>query len=310
MPSGFGGGSSGGGHSGGGGGGSSGGGGWGSSGGGHSRPPRSYGYRNGHRVVFIHGSSGPYMRTSSSAILTILRILLFVCIFGCFIMGSIWSTENNFKAEIEKDFVYYQEMISNAQAKEAQGQDYIIDATVTGIYTRYDSDGKYRILYKFQTQNGIGIDGYTFDTYTKEEAEAVRAQGYIEIAVDQNPITTYTDSIDVAYANTTLDDDGQYVYRKREANKDLTIAICFGVGIVLFAVLQIVLTKKFTKKDNGESTANATNTTKDNEAEQKYSYTTNVNYPPRKKRKCLYCNSRIKDGEDTCSRCGASVHDE
>lgn len=308
MPSGFGGGSSGGGHSGGGGGGHSGGGGW--SGGGHSRPSRSYGYRGGHRVVFISGSSGPYMRTSHSALITFLRVLMYICIVGCFITGSLCMNENSFKHEIERQYTYYQQLVSNAKIQEAQGRDYIIEAIAYSCYPRYDSNGKYRILYKFETMSGSYNDGYTFDTYTKEEAEAIVKNGYITIAVDSYPITMYTDSVDVEYGNTTLEDDGQYVYTVKKVNKLLTIAISFGAGILILGVLQVVLTKKFTKKEDEKDLAEALKPSGGDSSQQTYSHTTNVNYPSRKKRKCVYCNSRIKDGEDTCSRCGASIRDE
>lgn len=308
MPSGSrggGGGSSGGGHSGGGGGSS--GGSW---GGGHSRSPRSYGYRHGHRVVFIHGSSGGYMRTSHSALITFLRILMIICVFGCFISSTLWSAEKDFKADIENEYTYYQEMISNAEANEALGQDYIIKAAIRGIYTRKDSSGKYRVLYKFQTITGDYNDGYTFDTYTKEEAEAIRAQGYIEIAVDSCPLTASTDSIDIAYKNTTLDDDGQYLYVKKQINKFMILTISCIAGIIVFGALQPILTKKFTKNDDGEVPANYKQSSVEGQTEQKYSYTTNVNYPPKKRRQCMYCKARIKDGESSCSKCGASVRDE
>ena len=304
MPSG----SRGGGHSGGGGrsggGHSSGGWGGGRSGGGH-RTPRSYGYRNGHRVVFLHGSSGEYMRTSHNAFLVFLRVLMFIAIFFCFAMGTSYSASNQFIDGIKKDYNHYQQMIDNAKSKEQQGYNYIISADVTGVYTEYDSSGKWYIEYTFKSQNGSLIEGYTFDTYTKERAQEIQSISTIEIAVDRNPITIFTDSIDVEYETTTLEDDGQYLYHIKKLNGYKVGSICSIVLLIACVVLMPILTIKFTKDDSAESVQQALDPA--NQVASGTQTATTTQTVVSQKRYCAYCNSKLKDGEYTCSRCGATV---
>lgn len=310
MPSGS---RGGGGHSGGGrsGGGHSGGG-W--SGSGHGGSHRHYGYRGGHRVIFMHGSSGSYMRTSHNAILVFMRVLMFICFMLAIAHGTMWSNENDFKQSIERDYNRYQQMIAIAKTKEEQGFDYIIKANVTRIATEEDSCGKWYIEYFFNDSFDSPVEGYTFDTYTKERAMEIKEQGWIEIAVESLPIFSNTDSIDVEYANTTLTDDGQYLHTLNLIKKGKNVTIISGAVLLGLIIFSAILTNKFTVKEETDLA-----TTNDETADQPSAETANtagefgsLSKPTAHthiRRKCAYCNSRIKDGEVSCSKCGATIRD-
>lgn len=283
-------------HSGGGGhsGGFSGGGSWGShSGGSHgsSSYTISSGKRNGRSVVIFTGLGGHNGRYIGSSIFTLFVIMMIIgfmmFVFGFSSIGSPAEVKENY----QHDYNYYQSMIRYAE----NHPEYMLVAGAT-ITDRFIGKGgnKYYLTYEFYTSvDNEVVKGYTYTTYTLEDLERPELQVGQTIVLALNckntQITLSTDSIDLNYKNTKLEDDDDFIYDYNSAKKSVGIGITIsiiGVALIVGAVILFVLKQK--KDDNPESS-------------------TVEPVQEKKKEYCKYCGTLLKDGALKCDNCGASV---
>lgn len=188
---------------------------------------------------------------------------------------------------IETDYAYYQSMIDEAKS----GEGAIVDATVRGKFYNDYAD-KWYIVYTIPTEYGGDLEGYTYSCYTLGEVNRYRPGSTIRVAVDSVPITMETDSIDMDYENTTLEDDGEYIAKQDElVEVTTTYVIAILIDLSLAAIIVVVLLKK--KQVEGQSTKKQVSTTTTTTATSTDKY-------------CDYCGSLIEKGSKKCSSCGAS----
>ena len=210
--------------------------------------------------------------------------MIFACIV-CLIIAIAWifgiTSSNQAVKKIENDYVYYQDMIAYAE----DHPDHIIEANVQTFYEN-ENCGKYYVTYYFYTASSQRVDGYTFSIYTFEQAREIKHNGTIQLAVDEYPLTTQTDSINMDFKNLPLSEDGEYIVAK---NQIKTIVIIEAVLIGVF-VLLVVLTIRAIK----------TNVEKVPEGEQ-----------PKMSKKyiCTYCGAKLREEDTTCPKCGSSTID-
>lgn len=286
-------------HSGGGGhsGGFSGGGSWGSHSGSHSSGNGSSSYtilsgkRNGRSVVIFAGFGGHNGRYIGSNIFAVFVVMLILGIMFLAIgFGSIGSPAE-VKQNYQHDYDYYQSMIRYAE----NNPEYML---MTGaiITDRFIGKGgnKYYLTYEFYTSvDHKVVKGYTYTTYTLEDLERPELQVGQTIVLALNckntQITLSTDSIDLNYKNTKLEDDDDFIYDYNNAKKSVGIGITisiFGVALIVGAVVLFIVKQK-----------------KDDETEP-----STISVPKEKKKEyCKYCNSLLKEGALKCDNCGASV---
>ena len=289
-------------HSGGGGhsGGFSGGGSWGGHSGGSHRSGSdsssytiSSGKRNGRSVVIftgLGGHNGRYIR-SSVFTLFVIMIMMFgfmLFVFGLGSMGSPAEVKENY----QHDYNYYQSMIRYAE----NNPEYML-TTGAIITDRLIGKGgnKYYLAYMFYTSiNHQAVKGYTYTTYTLEDLERPELQVGQTIALALNckntQLTFSTDSIDLNYKNTTLEDDGDFIYDYNIAKKSVDIGITISlIGVALIIVGAVILFVLKQKKDDNPELS------------------TVESVQEKKKEYCTYCGALLKDGALKCDNCGASV---
>lgn len=251
------------------------------SGGSSARNYRPRGIRHGRSVVFLGGkNSGKYMYSWADSLCSILIVILFF-VGSSFAIAfmAIPSIDADIRI-IENDYEYYQTMIDYAELH----PEYIIEGTVINPYYNEDAD-KWYVAYYFYTSYGVENRGYTFSIYTAEEAASFHAGDTILLAVNELPLTGYTDSINMDYKDMPIEQDGEYVTCLNGKNN----AIIFGTisGIVTFGIIValIVIRKKTIKIDDQPTKTQAT--TKST------------------KRYCPYCGSTISAKAEKCKNCGA-----
>lgn len=195
----------------------------GGSGGGRRRYGRSYG---GHRTIIFFGRGGV------ASVFSALAIFALVVAIVCTMVAS--GNKSSLK-HIETDYLYYQDMIDDAYAKQAKGDSsYLVDGIIKSKF-QSDTCDKWYVTYYFLDKDGEKVDGYTYSIYTWDQVRGLDAGEIIKLAVDSNPITQDTDSINVDYKNTTLEDDGEYVeiLKIRNIMKTVAISLYIVAGALL-----------------------------------------------------------------------------
>ena len=287
-------------HSGGGGhsGGFSGGGSWGghsggshSSGNGNSLYTISSGKRNGRSVVIFTGFGGHNGRYIGSNIFTLSVVMLIfgfmLLVFGFSSMGSPAEVKQNY----QHDYDYYQSMIRYAE----NNPEYMLTTGAT-ITDRFIGKGgnKYYLTYEFYTSaDNEAVKGYTYTTYTLEDLEKSELQVGQTIVLALNckntQITLSTDSIDLNYKNTKLEDDDDFICDYNNAKKSVGIGVTISIiGVALIAGSVILFVVQQKRDENPESSTVAP-------------------VQEKKKEYCKYCGALLKDGTLKCDNCGASV---
>ena len=204
----------------------------------------------------------------------------------CLIMAVVWAFCISWTIKgvqkIEKDYIYYQDMITYAEAH----PDHIIDATVQTFHEN-ENCGKYYVTYYFYTTaDHEEVYGYTFSIYTYEQARDIKYNGTIQLAVDEYPLTDQTDSINMDYKNLPLEADGEYQVAKKDVMFNVIAEIvldCVTVFLILSAIKEL-------KKDVEQVP----------EGQQPKML---------KKYICTYCGSKLREEDTTCPKCGSSTID-
>ena len=202
-----------------------------------------------------------------------------ICLFFAVVMGfSIGSATNSVK-KIENDYLYYQDMIAYAE----EHTEYQVTANVQTFFENEDC-GKYYVTYYFYTASSQRVDGYTFSIYTYNQAKTIKQNGTILLAVDEYPVTTQTDSINMDYKNLPLSEDGEYQVAKGQIRTNIIIEVAI-VGV--FALLVVLTIRQI--KQNVEQVPEG--------SQPKTS----------KKYICTYCGAKLKETDTTCPKCGSST---
>jgi hypothetical protein len=195
----------------------------GSSGGGrwHGRP-------HGRHVSIVF-----FGRRVSSAFVALAVFALFlaiVCTLGV-------SGDKSYLQQIESDYMYYQDMIDDAYDKQILGDSsYLVDGVIISKF-QSDTCDKWYVTYYFLDKDGEKVDGYTYSIYTWNQVKDMDPGDIIKLAVDSNPITQDTDSINVDYKYTTLEDDGEYaqLLKKRKIMKTAAISLYIVAGALFIS---------------------------------------------------------------------------
>lgn len=256
-------------------------GGFGSSGGGNGfnmRGPRTFIFF-GHSYYF-----------SSHAMQKISMIFFFVIFsaFFVFLGGvSIASAKSNI-TKIEIDYVYYQDMIEEAEANPIKIRDGIV---VSHFYN--ENAKKWYFVYKVQKDDydvdeSVWLEGWTYSVYTREQINAIGVGSVVEIAVDSPIVDKNTDSIPIDFKTKKLSDDGEYLSAKSSLTTGtivLVISSMVTIGLIVGLVLTII---KNAKKEKIEET----------EKEK-------VELNKKIGKTCKYCGRPLNEDTETCPSCGA-----
>ncbi len=275
--------------------------------GGHSSPPMfHHGMRGGRSVFFFNfGGRRYYANSRAGGIMSVFIVLFFISIFACFFFGI---TMGNYSADLDKiksDYERYSTMSSRA----ISNSNYQIDGTFVD-YKQYNNSGKYCVFYTYEAKDYLNQvyqeEGYTFYTFTWEQVQEFMDEGKIKLAASsyKDHITGITDTIDLYYSNTTLEDDAEYVDYSSKLNTFKILLIVSGCVAGGLLIGTIVIGIKSMKRDVEEENSTVSNTSKQSAAtyENSTSYTRTNN-----DRKCKYCGATLKDGQSHCDRCGGSV---
>lgn len=238
---------------------------------------------NGRRTrIFIVGGRRYILPQKFSRAVSIMSFFLPIMFFVAFFSGAFLLTGITEKNNIEKEYVYYNKMITKAE-KDSR---YIIDAEVTGTY--YDMNcGKWYYTYEFEMDNGLFSDGYVFPVYDDQQIEAFEEGQIIKIAVDDLNLDIYTDSVPMDFKNISIDQDGDYQIAKRHFNIGITVLCICGAGFIILTIVSNKIMKKH-KQEVTETTDGSVELV----AQKPMRY-------------CEYCGSRLADNQTSCSSCGA-----
>lgn len=254
----------------------------GSSGGGGGRPRGPVRFHIGHHYFIIsEGRAG---------FLSFLIALMFMAIFLIVTLSTTLGVSDKAINKIKVDRAYYLDMIEYAELH----NEYLVEGSVTGIF--YDADcDHWKFDYKIPyTENGTQkyLEGYTFYVYTTENIKNIRVNDVLTFAVDSNPITSNTDSINVDYKNIPLTDDGQYIKcinGKKTSITIISIASVVVAGCIAGAILIVIKSKQKQQAKVAEEKAKEL-------AEEK-----------RLNRRCPYCSGKLSPDDKKCPNCGASL---
>ncbi|MBR1925719.1 MAG: zinc ribbon domain-containing protein [Clostridia bacterium] len=278
---------------------------------GHSYGPRyrRRGMVHGQSVVIIGGFGGrsyyvPNRIGSGIYILRTIASFLFVGAVILLVMGYLIALTNTQRIQrIESDYQEYQLMVKRAQSD----PNYKTTANVLSI-KKSDSSNKYCLIYKFKTSEGNSyVEGYTFYTYTYDEAyEAEYIQKVIEIAIDDlnTEIDRETNSIDMRYGQTKLEDDGEYAALTSQGTKNTEVglkvsgylALAFSVALGVASIVLYIKKRKLYEEEEAK---------KEEQKEEAVPVEQTTEKP--KSKFCVYCGSKISEQDKKCSSCGASI---
>lgn len=215
-------------------------------------------------------------------------LMLFALICSFFFMMIFSSNVNMIKNNInliEEEYYYYQDIISYAEANRDKG--YVVEGKILDKFYNEDADRWY-ITYVVDLPNtNNDLEGYSYSCYTLEETRNFRRGDTIEIAVDSIPVNKDTDSINLDYKNTTLNDDGEYLVAKSNLTKARLrkgIAIAIFVGLILLMLFVLWKKKKPEEVEKKE--------------ESKVESDSSV---------CAYCGASYSKTRSKCPSCGASL---
>ena len=279
------------------------------SGGGHGHSSssgsssRSRGTVNGHSVVIFNGFGGRryYVSNGVSSGMSIMSFFA-ICLIAIGIillnLGYTVAADNKQAIQtIEQDYAKYQSFVTRA----TNNPDYKTTANVIAK-ERYKSSDKYCLRYEFKDKNGQMVEGYTFYTYTEAEANEAFMLDELEIALDtlNTKITQLTDSVDMHYGQTTLEDDAEYLYLISKDVKGIERGFKLGGyfallgGIALIVVSIVIYYKKRKLYEENQKAQEVAKKEAEEAAKPKSKF-------------CVYCGSKISEQDKKCSSCGASV---
>ena len=259
--------------------------------GGGSSSSRNRGYRNGRTVYYFGtGYHRRYMYGGAYTAFSLLRAIgIFLLVMGLVVLLTLTGHNSQLK-NIEADYLYYQDMISDAEEHLAEGDDsYFVDGIIVSKFKNEKCD-KWYITYYFFDKDNKKVDGYTYSIYTWEQVKDMDNGDIIKLAVDSKPITQDTDSINVDYKNTSLMDDGEYVKivkSKKNTRNVAIIFICIATTLIGASIfIRVKASKKVLEDDNDSSNTNSSND----------------GY-----RRCRFCDRVLDEDETYCKDCGAKV---
>ena len=214
-----------------------------------------------------------------SGIFGVLTFILFIIIAVLITsIASILPDQNRRIDKIQSDYIYYQNMITFAESQPG----YIRDATIVRMNYNFDCK-KWYLEYEIKTDLGDTLRGYTYSMYTFDDLKEFRAGQTIKCAVNTNPVTLNTDSINLDYKNTSLSDDGEYVTAQALKQGWTTATIILTLSAVAMIIIMSIIVKKSIKN---------THETESN--------TINIHVFV-----CPYCGTKNTNNERNCPNCGA-----
>lgn len=238
-------------------------------------------YGHHHPMIVTWNNRHYELPPKVSGIFGFLTFILFVVIaVFIFSIASIIPDQNRRIDKIHSDYIYYQNMITFAETQPG----YIRDATVVGKNYNFDCK-KWYLEYEIETDLGSILEGYTYSMYTFDEIGEFRIGQKIKCAVNTNPVTLNTDSINMDYKNTSLSDDGEYVTAKALKQSWTTAAIILALGAVTLIIIMSTIVKKSIKN---------TYETKSSTIDIQVSI-------------CQYCGTKNTDNAHNCPNCGAKL---
>ena len=222
----------------------------------------------------------------------VVALLLFFIIFAGMIAFGTGISRSGIKDTMyyyEQQHVHYKSMI--AYAKEHRDEGYIVEATVTDRwYDEYSE--KYYLEYRVDT-NTYDLEGYTYPCYTVAETTGIVGKK-IEVALDSPVITMTTDSVDLAFENVTLEEDGDYMKAKESLESvNTTYGISLSITILLIVILVWYSVKKL-KLEDEQPQKETVSTSSETKVENQKSY-------------CAYCGSACPANATRCPSCGANL---
>ena len=249
----------------------------------------SWGHHHHHHyhrpVRFWWGRTYVINNSGAASILSVLiGIFLFLTIALVFIGSLTITSVNNDIKYIEADYRYYCDMIDASYSDPTKQ----VDAIITGKYLS-DTCDKYYLTYKIYTTMGSELEGFTYSMYTADEIRGYQIGSVIKCAVDSNPITQRTDSVNLDYKG-ALDRDGEYIAAKELRKNAIIVIFVFGA---IDLMLLVIIVKKVKKNAEEERVAKKTSTS--------------MGAMSKPVSRCPYCGTKAKDGSRKCSNCGASI---
>ncbi len=267
----------------------------------------SYGGGGGYYGGGHHHHHGPrrmrfgrvYISTGSTSFISFFfPIVIFFIILTTLLFVAV-SPSSDFKTKIEKDYAYYQNMITYAEANQ---DTHIKDATIKDIWYNEDAERwffEYQIRYENPNQYGseyLILEGETYCVYTDEQIFNFNIGDTIQVAVNSDPITSNTDSVPLDYKHKALTDDGEYLLELESEKSFYTIrtvfAIITGVMIAILVFTLVRSIKNGTKEATETSSTTSSTTTSTTTTAEKF---------------CSYCGAQIQSGDRKCQICGAPV---
>ena len=248
--------------------------------------------RNYHRGPRVYVNGIP-MGPVGSLVMYFVFLFIFM---PAFTFAGIMMLNINKKelAEVEQDYIYYQDMIDFAKENNSPTTKYIITGTITGKFAS-EYEGKWYLEYSFKSSYGsTAFYGETHAIYDYEDVKNIVPNvTTIQLAADSYIITSSTDTVNMDYEYTTLEDDGYYLSLKNGSNKLFAILfICVGLGCGALFIYLIVKGFKNIKKPNTEETEIPSYNKIEPEIKEKPSY-------------CNYCGAVVPVGRSRCPSCGA-----
>jgi len=253
------------------------------------RPPH---HHRGGIHIYHGGPVNPFAVLISFA-------FFFIFLFGVLFFVNMSSRsvyEDNLNI-IEQDYNYYQEMISYAE----DHPEYQVVGVIDAI--KYDSEfGSYYIDYSYHYGHNDFFKNTqsTFATYSFDDIKSLNLEkgAPILLAIEDTDIDMFTDSIDMAYKNVSLEEDPEYklALKKIAHKKNMTKifgAILAGIVVITIVISFLIIKKNKNKKveETGSSTTNNNNSTTTDTSTEKY---------------CNYCGAKLPEGKTKCPLCGAS----
>lgn len=226
-----------------------------------------------------------------AGILSFLATLMFMAVFLIVTLSITLGVNNQAIKKIEVDRAYYLDMIEYAELH----NEYLVDGVVTDRFYSEDSDRwyfTYTIKYTDATGVEKDLNGYTFYVYTAETISSIRIGDVMQFAVNSNPITSDTDSINVDYKNIPLTDDGEYISCVNGKKVNIIIITVASIALAACIAGAIMIVIKSKQKEEAKA------------AEEKAKEAAEVE---RLNRHCPYCNSKLSPDDKKCPNCGAGL---
>lgn len=231
-------------------------------------------------------------------------IIFFVCFLiffsGAWLFAGI-MLNNQRTAElkvVENDYIYYQDMITFAEQKQREGDSrFIIEGTITGKFES-EYNNKWYLTYEFEyllfpnTSSTLTdtVSGETYAVYNYEDIRSITPGSTILLATYDAVLSENTDTVNIDYKNTKLEDDGYYLHIK---NGDMFPQIlCFAVagGSALLFIFLIFKQVKNLKGGSG------------NEIDEPQTEKST----PSLTKECPYCGATMASSKSKCPNCSAT----